>query len=170
MSKPFMKVTSDFTDDFNNIVSKFKKDVVLVGIPEDDSTRDAVDGKSPQINNATILALNNFGSPLQNIPAWPVMEMGIEQAQEDIAEQFKSAVKNSFNKGLSALDIYYNRLGIIASNSIKKVINSQEDAPDLAESTLASRKREGFRGTKRLIVTAQTRNAITYVINPGGLK
>ena len=38
--KPTMTVTSDFTENFNAIIKRFKNDVVLVGIPEVDiSTR-----------------------------------------------------------------------------------------------------------------------------------
>ncbi len=165
-----MKVTKDFTKEFNAIVRGFKRDDVLVGIPETKTDRKEDKG----INNATLLAINNFGSTTNNIPAWPVMEIGIEAAQDDIAKAFASAAKNALTQGLSVLPIYYNRAGIIASNSIKKTINAQvelpfvpnasEEAPGISEFTLAARERRGFKGTKRLIVTGQLRNAITYVV------
>jgi len=158
--KPTLVVTSDFTKNFNDIVKRFKKDDVLVGIPEDDTTRKDGD----PINNATILAINNFGSPANNIPAWPVMEIGIRNAQDAITDQFKQAAIGALSKGLSALSPAYNRAGSIAANSIKKVINSQEQAPDLAPGTLAARKSKGFAGTKRLVVSGQLRNAITWVL------
>lgn len=164
MSKPTMKVTSDFTGDFNKIIARFRNDAVLVGIPSETAGRSDVG-----INNATLLAINNFGSPMQNIPARPVMENGIRAAQDPIAEQFKLAVSGALTKGLSALDQYYNRAGIIASNSIKKAINSQDFPDGPAESTLAARKAAGFKGTKSLIVTGQMRNAITYVVRSGTL-
>lgn len=164
MSKPTLTVTSDFTDDFDKIIARFKHDAVLVGIPETDASR-----SSDEINNATLLAINNFGSPIHNIPARPVMQNGIRFAQGEIAEQFKLAAKGVFTKGFSALDTYYNRAGIIASNSIKKSINDQEFSDGPSDSTLAARKRVGFKGTKSLIVTGQMRNAITYVVRQGTL-
>ena len=58
-------------------------------------------------------------------------------------------------------------------NSIKKVINAQEDVPSdkPSQSTLDARKNRKptpFKGTKYWLVTGQMRNAITYVI--GGQK
>lgn len=162
MSAPFLKVTNDFTDNFNKIIKRFRNDDVLVGIPQQETKRK--DEEAGQINNATLLAINNFGSPVNNIPARPVMKIGILNAQAAIAEQFKNAAKNVLTQGLAALDIYYERVGIIASNSIKKAINDQDGIKEPAASTLAGRKRKGFKGTKALVVTGQMRNAITYVV------
>lgn len=153
-------MTSDFTEEFNRIVKGFKRDAVLVGIPEEKADRK----EDAPINNATLLAINNFGSPSQNIPARPVMEIGIRQAQPAIAAEFGKAAKDALTNGLSALTTYYERVGIIASNSIKLAINSQEGIEPPSEATLAARKARGFSGTKSLIVTAQMRNAITYVV------
>lgn len=165
MSGPKLTVTSDFTSRFNEIIKKFKNDAVLVGIPASDSARKPdEDGKMPGINNATILAINNFGSPANNIPARPVMSIGIQNAQKAIAEQFKQAAVNALSKGFDAIHIYYERAGIIASNSIKKAINSQIGIKAPSEATLAARKSAGFAGKKSLLVTAQMRNAITYVV------
>lgn len=160
MSQPYLVVTSDFTEQFNKIVKSFKHDAVLVGIPEEDTERRDGD----PINNATILAINDFGSPVNNIPARPVMEIGIRNAQGAIIEQFKAAAVGALSKGLAALPIAYNRAGIIAANSIKKAINSQEGIEAPSEATLAAREAAGFKGTKALIVTGQMRNAITHVV------
>lgn len=158
--KPTLKITDDFTEKFNKVVKSFKSDAVLVGIPQDETERTGHEA----INNATILAINEFGSPMNNIPPRPVMSIGIKKAQEEIAEQFKLAVQKSFAQGIDALNTYYNRAGLIASNSIKKVINAQEGIEGPSESTLKAREYQGFKGTKALIVTGQMRNAITYVV------
>lgn len=165
--KPSLTVTSDFTEHFNEIVRKFKRDAVLVGIPEANGERDAEESESKsQISNAALLAIMNFGSALNNIPAWPVMAIGIQKAQTEIVAQLKRGAQLALSQGFSAIDTYYNRAGLIASNSIKKVINAQEDVPKdrPTDSTLGARKRDGFKGTKYWIVTGQMRNAITYVI------
>lgn len=165
--KATLKVTSDFTKQFNEIIDKFKNDAVLVGIPANNSDRsDQKDDEGP-ITNAALLAINEFGSPVNNIPPRPVMAIGIRNAQDQIAAQFKLAAQNALSQGFKALDTYYNRAGIIASNSIKKAINDQIgiDAPSAA--TLRARKSKGFSGTKALIVTGQLRNAITYVVKEG---
>lgn len=159
MSQPSL-VVEDFTDDFNKIIKSFKRDAVLVGIPEQDAERKETD----PINNAALLAINEFGSPLNNIPPRPAMAIGIRNAQDAIAEQFKLAAKGALTKGLAALPVAYNRVGLIASNSVKKAINAQEGLAPPSEATLAAREAAGFKGTKALIVTGQMRNAITYVV------
>lgn len=163
MSKPYLKVTSDFTAKFNETVKAFKNDAVLVGIPETEAQRSA-EGEDTPINNAALLAINEFGSPANNIPARPVMSIGIRNAQDPIAEQFKKAAQMALKVGLKAIDTYYERAGIIAANSIKKAINSQEGIDPPAPATLAARKARGFKGSKALIVTGQMRNAITSVV------
>lgn len=165
MSTPALTVTSDFTKEFNAIVRSFKSDAVLVGIPEETPSRKKEVKEKGEINNATLLALNNFGSHAQNIPPRPVMSIGIFNAQEAIADQFKKAIQDSFSKGIAALNTYYERAGIIASNSIKNAINAQDGFDGPAASTLRARQARGFKGTKALVVTGQMRNAITWVIN-----
>ncbi len=160
MSKPTLKVTADFTEDFKKIVESFKHDKVLVGIPQDENAR----SEEGPIGNAAILFINNFGSPANNIPPRPVMEIGIHGAQEKIAEEFKKCAKASITKGLPALDIYYERVGTIASNSIKRAITSQIGIAPPSEGTLKARARNGNSSQKSLLVTGQLRNAITYVV------
>lgn len=160
MSKPTLTVTSDRTKEILMTLKKFKKDPVLVGIPQSDTKRK----EDEPIGNAALLFINNFGSPANNIPPRPVMEIGIKVAKEQIAAEFKKAIIEGLSKGVGALNTYYNRAGMIASNSIKKVINDQIGIDEPAESTIAGRVSRGFKGTKALIVTGQMRNAITWVV------
>lgn len=169
MSKPTLKVTSDFTKQVNDAVKKFRHDSLLVGIPEDDNARKE-DPASQEIGNAALLAITEFGSPAANIPAWPVMSIGLRNVRDEVADIFASAAREVLAgalKGKNSLEVLerqYSKAGIIASVSIKKVINAQEGAPPLSEITLAARASAGFKGTSRGIVTGQMRNAITYVV------
>jgi hypothetical protein len=163
MSQPYLKVTTDFTEKFNDIIKRFKNDAVLVGIPSSKSARE----DDSEITNAAILAINHFGSPANHIPPRPVMTIGIKNAQDKIAEEFKKAAQATLTKGTAALEIYYERAGIIASTSVKKVINDQEGIQGPSDATLKAREyltKAGFKGTKSLVVTGQMRNAITYVV------
>jgi len=166
--KATLTVTSDFTKTFNETIARFKKDAVLVGIPQEDDGRENKEkGKSETIGNAAILAINHFGSEAAHIPPRPVLTTGIRNAQKAIAEEFKKAAIGALSKGSSALETYYERAGTIASNSCKKVINDQEGLKAPSKATLESRKyltATGFKGKKALLVTAQLRNAITYVV------
>lgn len=161
-----LKVTSDFTKTFNETIARFKRDAVLVGIPEKDDGRTDEEKKGDPIGNAAILAINHFGSEEAHIPPRPVLTTGIRNAQDQIAQEFKKAAVGALSKGASALETYYERAGTFAANSCKKVINDQEGIKPLTEDgpTLNARKARGFKGEKALLVTAQLRNAITYVV------
>ena len=163
MSKPTM-TTKDNSDEINTWIKSLQKGEVLVGIPSSDSDRQPVNGEDPEINNAGILFINEYGSEDGKIPASRPMATGIKNAQEAIAEEFKKCAQAVLTKGPAALSLYYERVGSIASNSVKKVINDQQGFEPPADSTLAARAAEGFKGKKRLIVTGQMRNAITYVV------
>jgi hypothetical protein len=163
MSKPTLTVTKDFTKQFNEVIARFKSDAVVVGIPEDKTDRKEVG----EINNATLLALNHFGSEKLGIPPRQPLTIGIRNAQPAIAEQFKIAAQSALSAGPKALTQYYERAGSIASSAVKKVINDQEGIQAPAPSTLKARQyltKAGFKGTKALVVTGQMRNAITWVV------
>lgn len=166
---PVYKVTSDFTKKFNETISRFKKDAVLIGIPAEDNERQGKEGFKEEgpLGNAAILALNHFGSEEAHIPPTDVLGTGIKKAQEQIAEQFKVCAKTALTKGPSVLATYYERAGTIAANACKRVITQQDGFKPPAPATLEARKyltQEGFKGKKRLLVTGQVRNAITYVV------
>ena len=163
MNTPTLVVTHDLTQKFNQAIAQFKKDSVLIGIPSDESERKEGD----PITNAAILAINHFGSDDGKIPPRPVLTIGIKKAQADIATQFKLCAQNVLKDGPKALSTYYERAGIIASSACKKVINDQEGIKPPAPATLKARQyitASGFKGTKSLLITAQMRNAITWVL------
>lgn len=150
----------DNTEDFMKLIDSFKNDNVLVGIPAEKTSR----GGDEPINNAGILFINEFGSPANNIPPRPVMTIGIWAAQDQIAEEFKNALQEAFKSGRSAVNSHYNRAGMIAANSVKRVINDQIGIDEPNKSTIKARKAKGFNGTKSLVVTGQLRNSITWVV------
>jgi hypothetical protein len=169
-AQPTLEITDDFTEEFNRIVGAFKKDAVLVGIPEEKSSREDQEG---HFGNAAILALNHFGSEEAHIPPRPVLSIGIKNAQKEIADRFKEAAKEALSKGIDALTKHYEQAGTIAASACKRVINDQEGLEPPSPATLKARQYltdQGFKGTKSLLVTGQVRNAITYVVRSSWLK
>lgn len=168
MAKPFLKV-EDFTKKIGEAIKSLKDQETVVGIPQTEDARKKDPTDQQGIGNAGLLWINNFGSPVNNIPPRPVMAIGIKLSGIPLVEEFRKCAKAALtNPG--ALDLYFQRIGIIASNSIKNVINNQIGIDGPSEATLKSRESKGFRGTKSLVVTAQMRNAITYVVRPKGWK
>jgi hypothetical protein len=104
------------------------------------------------------------GSPANNIPARRPMSTGIAKARPKIINQMKACAKAVLDGRPEVIDTYLARVGTIASNSVKLVIDEQEGMAPPAPSTLKARKRRGFHGEKALLVTGQLRNSITYVV------
>ena len=156
---------------------------VMVGVPEEKGSR-----REGEINNAELAYIHDKGAPDANIPARPFMEPGIKAVQDQIATEMENAGKAIFRGGASSVTTYLNRVGVIATRSIKNKI-SEGIPPPLAPSTIRGRinrvksksrraklKAELVSGTPAsrqggseglftpLIVTGQLRNAITYVL------
>ena len=165
MSKSGFKVTYDGMKKFAEDMKAFKAKEILVGIPEDKSARkDDDEDEDETVTNAQLGYIHNYGSPARNIPARPFMEPGIKHIQKEIVDEFKHTARQVFVSGADALTEGYNRVGILAQNSVKKVIVNQEGFKGLEDKTIEARKAKGFKGKKALIRTGQLLNSITYVI------
>jgi hypothetical protein len=163
MSQPTLTISSDFTDKFNETIKRFKRDAILIGIPESDKPRKDGD----EISNAALLAINHFGSPKQNIPPRQPMTIGIRNSRDEIAETMKATALAALKSGPRALEVGYARAGFIASNAVKKAINDQDGILPPSDATIKARKyltKAGFKGEKALLVTGQMRNAITFIV------
>jgi hypothetical protein len=100
---------------------------------------------------------------VNNLPARPFLVPGVESAQKAATDELKKGADDAMDGNAHAADKALHRAGIVASNAVKAKINSGI-APELAESTLAARRRRGRTGTTPLIDTGSLRNAITYVL------
>jgi hypothetical protein len=156
------KILFDGTKKFQETMKALAVSDVLVGIPEQANERKAED-EFDNMSNAAIGYVQEFGSDLAGIPPRPHLVPGVKNVEKEVAEEFKHAAQKSFSDP-SAIVKHFTRAGIIASMSVKKLINDQTGFEPLSESTIAARKAEGFKGTKALIRTGQYRNAITYVV------
>jgi hypothetical protein len=158
---------------------------VLVGVPDDRGGRK----EAGPINNAALAYIHDKGSPAAGIPARPFMEPGIAAVQDRINLELRNAGNAALRGGgQSAVTAALNRVGIIATRSIKLKI-TEGIPPPLAPSTIAARIRRVKGKARRakiaaaraagtpdsriggieglftpLVVSGQLRNAITYVL------
>jgi hypothetical protein len=164
-------------------VEALTETTVMVGVPQDKGGR-----REGQIGNADLAYIHDKGSVAAGIPARPFMEPGIKAVQDQIEQEMLNAGKAVFKGGAKSVEGYLNRVGLIASRSIKMMI-TEGIAPPLAPSTIKGRiyrlknkKRRaslkadlaaGVAGSRiagaeglftPLVVTGQLRNAITYVL------
>src|SRR5581483_11534357 len=106
---------------------------VMVGVPEDKNAR-----RDGPISNAALAYVHDKGSPAANIPARPFMEPGMKAVKDQIKTELTNAGKAVLKGGASSITNYLNRVGIIATRSIKAKI-TEGIAPPLAPSTVEGR-------------------------------
>lgn len=152
-----IKTTVDKVAGVLKNIQKIATARVVVGIPQDENNRN--DG---QIGNAEIGYIQEFGSTAQNIPPRPFLVPGVKAVEKECAELLAEGAKNMLDN--NAMTASLTKAGIKAQSSVKATITKGEGFAPLAESTLAARKRKGYKGTKPLIRTGQLRNSITYIV------
>ena len=104
----------------------------------------------------------SFGSPARNIPPREFMEPGIESVKDDTVTLLAAGGRRVLD---GDSDGFENTLDQVGLHNVSAIRNKIVDGPftELAESTLAARRRKGFQGTSPLNRTGQMRNAVTYV-------
>lgn len=170
MVKPTVKVTrsgtpGQTTKGLADAIQRLRRSEVYVGIPADATLR-----KDDQINNASLMYIHTHGSPLNNIPARPVVEPGIMAAKDLIvpelgraARALISSVDWGTGKGNAAPDAdaaekHLNRAGMIAANAVKRYFTEGDLEPN-APSTIREK------GSDRpLIDTGELRRSVTYIV------
>ena len=126
-----------------------------VGIPQEANA--AHEGG---VTNAELLYIHENGSPANNIPPRPVIEIALteETTKSRIRNQIKSSNRLALMGNVEAAERELNKAGMIAVNAIVKTFGSDQLEPN-APSTIAKK------GSSRpLIDKGSLRGAITYVI------
>lgn len=164
------------------------KKEVLVGIPEDEATRENGD----TINNAELLYIHTHGirtsemraemqknmdngmkyskahsmyirehgSPLFRVPPRPVLEPAIEDSKEIIAEELKQANISALDKDPAQAEEHLNKAGMLAQSAAQNWFENPKNGwPPNAESTI---KKKG--SDVPLVDTNELRKSITYVL------
>lgn len=160
-----VKVITDKTADLMKSIKSLTTNQLLVGIPSDKAKRK--DGDDA-IDNAGIGFINEYGSPLQNIPARPSLVPGVNKVADQCAEIIAKGAADAILGGSAALDKAFTKAGLIAQASVRATLTAGEGFEPLAQSTLDARERAGAKGTKPLIRTGQLRNSFTFVVRKRG--
>lgn len=162
-----MKVTKDRTKEVMAAIKALTKDRVLVGIPAEKAFRDPEpDDPHPEINNAEIGYLNEFGVPEKNIPARPHLAPGVRNVTLiAIPRIYKEAALKALTGDTQAVADAHEKVGFTATSSVKALI-TEGIGPPLADSTIRDRKARGRTGETPLLDTGQYRRNIDFVVLP----
>lgn len=183
-----LKVSVDRVAAIRDSIRELAKLEVLVGFPRENADRKSEPGEPPSpITNAALGYIHDNGAPEQNIPARPFMRPGMERVKPWVTGRLMAIAKTSMKKpGALNTNDQLEVIGLKVATSIKNVI-AEGVEPPLAEATLRGRMARGPQSSvaqaafwelawrqagapastqiaKPLIVTAQMRNAITFVV------
>ncbi len=141
--------------EIKNIIKKLNKQEILVGIPQEKSGR-----KGQGASNAELLYIHTNGSPINNIPARPVIEPSIEDSKEEIALLFKGAAEQALNRNLQGSLAQLDKAGLQGENAAKGWFTNPKNNWAVNSQTTIDRK-----GSDRpLIDTGEMRKSITHVM------
>ena len=177
---------NDQTKDLLESLKALSNIDVLVGIPEEQSSREG--GK---VTNAELAFIHTNGSPLKGIPARPFVEPAIEdpENQEMIAVELRKAAESALDGNIEAMGRALIGAGMQGQNAVRDWFTSPKNnwAPNTPGTILAKLRKtntpiaraavqhvdkggslsdiSGLEGmTKVMVDTDQLRKSITYVI------
>ena len=133
---------------------------VLVGIPEEQTGRE-----SDVLTNAALLYIQSNGSPLNNIPARPVIEPALENSNDKLGQLMGDAAKKALSGDQSGMNSALETAGLAGEAAVRAWFTSPDNgwAPN-AESTQKAKERKGSTDPRPLIDTGELRRSITYVV------
>lgn len=149
-------------EEIESAFDALEKRRVLVGVPASSSARD--DGA--EINNAALLYIHEHGAPEINLPARPVMKIGLNNAREQIKRQLAAAAREALAGRKGGVTARLQAVGLIAQASIKEVFATSQDLAPLALSTLRSKARKSVPGAADELASRLAGNPPTDAVQP----
>lgn len=141
-------------------LKKLAKTEVYVGITTENAKRDGDYDINNIGNNAELLFILSHGSPLQHIPARPVLEPAVENAKEDIGKSLANASRAALNSDPTAAEDYLNEAGLKAQNAAIKWFENPRNG--WAANAPLTIKLKG--SNKPMVDTGEMKKSITYVV------
>lgn len=161
-----VKVTTDHLSEVLASIRTLARNEVMIGIPGENSERDDED---QPITNPEIGYIQEFGSPINNIPPRPFLIPGVASISDKVADVLGRGAKSALGGDTDAAERAMLKAGLIGQAAVRHEITTGDFVP-LSERTLEARKSRGVTRTSPLIDTGQLRNSITYVVRPKGRK
>lgn len=146
-------------------IKELVKNNVLVGVPRDKDIRQGdsqYDNYENEVTNASLMYLHTNGSPLQNIPARPVIEAALFAYRPRIVKGMKQIILDVLT-GKPA-NSGFEKVGLLSQNICQDWFDDPKNnwAPN-APMTIALKGSD-----KPLIDTGQLRKSIVYIVDKGG--
>lgn len=174
MAKKLVGVLQDSNKNLENLmnaVSYMQNNYVLVGIPQKTSSRPEDKMGSREITNAELLYIHTNGSPVNNIPARPVIEPAIYNDSERLSKMLMTGFKQLCNGDVEKCDRTLQLIGIRAQKVCRGWFDNPANGwPLNSPGVIAAKLRKGSTNPKPLVDTNELRKSITYVIVKDGVR
>ncbi len=175
MADSLIKILEDGNTNLQNLIDavEFTKDnYVLVGIPQKTSSRNKLEAKSKEtITNAELLYIHTNGSPVNNVPARPVVEPAIYDDSERISKMLSDAFYALCDGDRDTCERIMQKVGIRAQNVCRGwFTNPKNGWPENSPAVIARKIKKGSTDPKPLIDTGELRKSITYVVVKDGVR
>lgn len=150
-------VANDRTKELLESLSKLSKVDVLVGIPEEEGSREG--GK---VTNAELAFIHSEGSPLKNIPARPFVEPAIEDSEnkEMISVELNKAAASALDGNIEEMSKALVSAGMQGQNVVRDWFTNPKN--EWIENSPLTIARKG--SDRPMIDTGELRKAVTFVI------
>lgn len=144
-----------------------KENAVYVGIPDGHSNRRPDEEHNDfGITNADLLFIHTKGSPVNHIPARPVIEPALEDDKERIVKMLEEISKDAMEGNTPGALRRLKMLGLRAQNVCRGWFTNPKNnwAPN-SPLVVLRKKRKGVTDPKPLIDTGELRKSITYFVD-----
>ena len=157
-------LTIDRLDLLKKAMAALDDGAVVIGIPDNSEHNTRDDGAVE--TNSEIAFRNEFGEPSMNIPARPFLIPGVKKALPKCEKIMIKAAQDVLalnGDPLAAVNFGMEAVGLVSQQAVQAMIDDGLH-PAPAPMTLVLRKEKGFMGEKPLLVTADLRRSIEYVV------
>ena len=144
--QPKVTITKNLVPAFLKALEALEGQRVLVGIPAATTSRSNTNSRG--INNATIGAIAEYGSPAAHIPARPWLHPGVKSAERKIVSRYTGAAKQALQGNIQAISAAHEIVGQETADAIRAYIRTAPYAP-LKPATIAARARQRGTMTRR---------------------
>lgn len=170
-------IVVDDTEVLQDAIDFLEDNYVLVGIPDSKPPNNIGLEEDPsnidtqrEISNAELLFIHTNGSPINNIPARPVIEPAIVHNRATIYKLMKNSAIDAMAGNIPEARLDLEDLGQHSSDVCKKwFVDPANGWPENVPSVKRRKMKKGSSEPRPLIDTGQLRKSITYVmVRDGG--
>lgn len=165
MAKVEVEVTYDGFKKMMNGLNYLKDSAVYVGITEKETSR-----KDESITNAELLFIHTNGSPINNIPARPVIEPALKNDRERLGKMMEKVALSALENNFEEADKNLKLTGMRGQNVSRAWFTDPKNGwPPNSPAVIMAKRRKGSTNPRPLIDTGELRKSITYVVVSKGV-